>query len=196
MSFLLTWGKQKTPGSIHTILWFKLWIAPGVFCFPRITLKSQCTDFKNCFNQVINEISENASSRKLENQNWYSQPLVHTVIGRTRALRALVLSITVWTCGWENPVLVFQLPGKDTFPVFSLITYQEINILLFGVFLILGKQKTPGDIPPGVFCFPQGKQKTPGAIHNLNQSIIWIAPGVFCFPRIIKTPNNRIFISW
>ena len=63
--------------------------------------------------------------------------------------------------------------------------------------MILGKQKTPGDIPPGVFCFPQGKQKTPGAIHNLNQSIIYRALGVFCFPRIIKTPNNRIFIfSW
>ena len=113
--FCFPQGKQKTPSAIHIILWFKLWIAPGVFCFPRITLKSQCTDFKNCFNQVINEISENASSRKLENQNWFSQPLVHTVIGRTRALRALVLSITVWTRGWENPVLVFQLPGKDTF---------------------------------------------------------------------------------
>ena len=44
--------------------------------------------------------------------------------------------------------------------------------MLFGVFMILGKQKTPGDIPPGVFCFPQGKQKPPSAIHNLNQSII------------------------
>ena len=54
---------------------------------------------------------------------------------------------------------------KTAFPVFSLITYQEINILSFGVFMILGKQKTPGDIPPGVFCFPQGKQKTPSAIH-------------------------------
>ena len=40
-------------------------------------------------------------SRKLENQNWFSQPRVHTVIGRTR--------------GWENPALVFQFPGKDTF---------------------------------------------------------------------------------
>ena len=173
MLSLWSWENKKTPGAIHILLWFKLWIAPGVFCFPwgkqktpggisprvfcfpRIILKSQCSDFKNCFNQVINEISENASSRKLENQNWFSQPLVHTVIGRTRALRALVLSITVWTRGWENPVLVFQLPGKDTFPVFSLITYQEINILLFGVLMILGKQKTPGDIPPGVFCFPQ-----------------------------------------
>ena len=131
--FCFPQGKQKTPSAVHIILWFKLWIAPGVFCFPwgkqktpggispgvfcfpRITLKSQCTDFENCFNQVINEISENASSRKLENQNWFSQPLVHTVIGRTRDLRALVLSITVWTRGWENPVPSSQLPGKDTF---------------------------------------------------------------------------------
>ena len=61
--------------------------------------------------------------------------------------------------------------------------------------VILGKQKTPGAIHNlnqstiwialGVFCFPWGKQKTPGGI----------SPGVFCFPRIIKTPNNRIFIS-
>ena len=84
---------------------------------------------------------------------------------------------------------------KNAFPVFSLITYQEMNILLFGVFMILGKQKTPGDIPPGVFCFPQGKQKTPGAIHNLNQSKIWIALGVFYFPSIIMKTNNRIIIS-
>ena len=48
---------------------------------------------------------------------------------------------------------------KDAFPVFSLITYQEINILLFGVFMILGKQKTPGDIPPGVFLLSPGKAK-------------------------------------
>ena len=43
---------------------------------------------------VININSENASSRKLGNQNWFSQTLVHTVIGRTHALQALVLSIT------------------------------------------------------------------------------------------------------
>ena len=79
--------------------------------------------------------------------------------------------------------------------------------------MILGKYETPSDIPPVVFCFPQGKQKTPSAIHNSNQSKIWIALGVFYFPwgkqktpggissgafyfpRIIKTPNNRIFIS-
>ena len=112
--FCFPQGKQKTPSAIHIILWFKLWIAPGVFCFPwgkqktpsgispgvfcfpRITMKSQCTDFEKSFNKVINEISENASSRKLENQNWFSQPLVHTVIGRTRALRALVLSQARW----------------------------------------------------------------------------------------------------
>ena len=55
---------------------------------------------KIVYNQVINEISENVSSRKLENWNWLSQPFIHTVIGRTRALRALVLCITVWSRGW------------------------------------------------------------------------------------------------
>ena len=65
------------------------------------------------------------------------------------------LLTNVWCSGQIDP----SLPG------IGLITYQEINILLFGVFMILGKQKTPGDIPPGVFCFPQGKQKTPSAIH-------------------------------
>ena len=28
--------------------------------------------------------------------------------------------------------------------------------------MTLGKQKTPGGIPCGVFCFPMGKQKAPG----------------------------------
>ena len=51
--------------------------------------------------------------------------------------------------------------------------------------MILGKEKTLGDIPPGVFCFPEEKQKTPSGILT----------GVFYFPRIIKTPNNKIFIS-
>ena len=68
---------------------------------------------------------------------------------------------------------------------FLKLVYWDFNV-------ILGKQKTPGDIPPGVFCFPQGKQKTPSAVQNLNQSKIWIALGVFYFPRIIKTPDNRI----
>ena len=27
-------GKQKTPGAIHILLWFELWIAQRVFCFP------------------------------------------------------------------------------------------------------------------------------------------------------------------
>ena len=55
----------------------------------------------------------------------------------------------------------------------------------------MGKQKTPGDIPLGLFWFPGGKLKTPGAIHNLNQSKIWLAPGVFCFPwGKQKIPGN------
>ena len=43
---------------------------------------------------------------------------------------------------------------ENTFSVFSLITHEEINIQLFGVFMIVGKQKTPD------------------AIHDLNQSEI------------------------
>ena len=27
-------GKQKTLGAIHILLWFELWIAPGIVCFP------------------------------------------------------------------------------------------------------------------------------------------------------------------
>ena len=46
-------------------------------------------------------------------------------------------------------------------------------------------EKRPGDMPPGVFCLPQGKQKSLGAIYNSYQSKIWIAPGVCYFPRII-----------
>ena len=64
---------------------------------------------------LITVISENASSRKLGNWNWFSQPLVHTVMGRNSCPTGTRPTITVWTCGWENPVLVFQLPGKDTF---------------------------------------------------------------------------------
>ena len=43
--------------------------------------------------------------------------------------------------------------------------------MLFGVFMILGEQKIPGDIP--LFIFPWRKQKTTGGI----------SPLVFCFPR-------------
>ena len=48
--------------------------------------------------------------------------------------------------------------------IFSLITHEEIYILLFGVLMVRGKQKTPGDITRGVFCFPRGNQKTPSAV--------------------------------
>ena len=97
-------GKQKTPCAIHILLWFKSWITSGVFTFPgeskkllmvyhrelfvipelHWNLNAQIQ--KNVYNQVINEISKNASSKNLENRNWFSQPLVHTVI-------------TVWTRG-------------------------------------------------------------------------------------------------
>ena len=40
-------------------------------------------------------------------------------------------TITVWTRGWENPVLGCQFPGKDTFSVISLIENKEIENKLF-----------------------------------------------------------------
>ena len=64
---------------------------------------------------LITVISENASSRKLGNWNWFSQPLVHTVMGRNLCPVGTRPTITVWTRGWENPVPVSQLPGKDIF---------------------------------------------------------------------------------
>ena len=82
--------------------------SPGLFCFPWENKKVLVTYHRDFFVfprkifkmhtiyplycQVININPENASSRKLGNQNWFSQPLVHTVMGRTRALRALVLA--------------------------------------------------------------------------------------------------------
>ena len=61
----------------------------------------------------------------------------------------------------------------------------------WGFNVILGKQKTPSDINLRVFYFNQGNQKIPGAIHNLNQSKIWIALEVFCFPwGKQKTPGG------
>ena len=76
----------------------------GTFLFSHKIFKinrSLSTKYKS---QVINMNSENASSRKMENWNWFSQPLFHTVIGRTR--------------GWENPFPVIQHPGKDTHILF------------------------------------------------------------------------------
>ena len=44
------------------------------FVFPELYWSLNALILKIVYNQVINEISENASSRKLENQNWFSQP--------------------------------------------------------------------------------------------------------------------------
>ena len=144
-------GKIKTLRDIHTLRWFELLIAPGVFCFPWGKQKTPgCVSpgffcFPNLYwslnalilrivyNQVMNEISENASSRRLKNWNWFSQPLIHTVIGRTHALQALVLSITVWTCGWEISVPVFQLPGKDTICSIQIRDERIFEIVLYRV---------------------------------------------------------------
>ena len=43
-----------------------------------------------------------------------------------------------------------------------------------GKLKIMGKQKPPGGIPLGDFCFPKGKQKTPGGIlayNNLTENM-------------------------
>ena len=40
------------------------------FVFPELHWTLNALILKIVYNQVINEISENASSRKLENQNW------------------------------------------------------------------------------------------------------------------------------
>ena len=58
------------------------------------------------------------------------------------------------------------LPGKDTFPVFILITHREINIKSFGVGINLEKQKSPDGTPPGLFCFPMGMQKSPSDLKS------------------------------
>ena len=62
--------------------------------------------------QVININPENASSRKLGNQNWFSQPLVHTVMGRTCALRALVLAHNCMNSWLGKPSSGFSTSGK------------------------------------------------------------------------------------
>ena len=43
---------------------------------------------------------------------------------------------------------------KYAFPVFILITHQDINSKLFSVYKNLGKQKSPRGMPRGLFCFP------------------------------------------
>ena len=52
-----------------------------------------------------------------------------------------------------------------------------------GKLKIVGKQKPPGGIPLGDFCFPKGKQKPPGGILL----------GDFCFPIIFILPISQIF---
>ena len=56
---------------------------------------------------------------------------------------------------------LLQEKGNSAFPVFILITYQEINIKSFSVCMNLGKQKSTDGTPPGLFCFPMGMQKSP-----------------------------------
>ena len=75
---------------------------------------TRCTQFC-CFNPVININSENASSRKLGNRNWLSQPLVHTVMDRTRALRALVLVYNCMNSWLGKPSSGFSTSWKRSF---------------------------------------------------------------------------------
>ena len=64
-------------------------------------------------------IFENASSRKLGNQNWFSQPLVHTVMGRTRAPPALVLAHNCMNSWLGKPSSGFSTSGKRYISGFS-----------------------------------------------------------------------------
>ena len=43
---------------------------------------------------------------------------------------------------------------KFSFSGITVINHREIKILLFNVYLTVGKQKPPGGIPLGDFCFP------------------------------------------
>ena len=89
---------------------------------------------------VINENTGNASSRKLENRKWSYQPLVHTV----------------WTRGWENPVPVSQLPGKDTFIYSPFIVY--IGPISKHSYYF-------------AFCWARGKLKLEGSLRGcMNQT--------------------------
>ena len=66
----------------------------------------------------------------------------------------------------RNLFWFFLYFNKTPFSVFSLIFKEEINILLFGVFMILGKWKTPGAIHTVVaICFgPQRNSYTKGCV--------------------------------
>ena len=77
------------------------------------------------FFQVISVTSENDLSRKSGLWNWLCQPLVHTVMCRTCALRALVLAhncmnswlakpISGFSTSWKRYILFFFfLVGKN-----------------------------------------------------------------------------------
>ena len=67
-----------------------------------------CGRKKPCNCRFINEITENASSRKLGNRKWFCQPLVHIVTRGTRALRALV------PCNCMNSWLAKPISGFPT----------------------------------------------------------------------------------
>ena len=83
------------------------------FLFLFLKLFVLSFSYKEILNHYfINEISENASSRKLGNRNWFSQPLVHTVKGRTRALRALVLAHNCMNSWLGKPSSGFSTSGK------------------------------------------------------------------------------------
>ena len=43
-----------------------------------------------------------------------------------------------------------------------------------GKLKIMGKQKPPGGIPLGDFCFPKGKQKPPSGIQFDRKFMKWV----------------------
>ena len=67
--------------------------------------------------------------------------------------------------------------SKTSFSDITVINHREIKILLFNVYLPVGKQKPPGGIPLGDFCFP--------IIFNLPISQI------FC--QIVVGSNDMIY---
>ena len=51
-------------------------------------------------------------------------------------------------------LLIDQFICTYTFSGITVINHREIKILLFNVYLTVGKQKPTGGIPLGDFCFP------------------------------------------
>ena len=56
---------------------------------------------------------------------------------------------------YKHATLALSFLGiNTTFSGITLINHRGIKILLFNVYLTVGKQKPPSGISPGGFCFP------------------------------------------